>query len=300
MRVLQAKNAIALFITLVFVMVITVALGFGLKQINLTSNMLKDENFMYQSSMVLEDILHILQNSPDVARVGDANSSTELFVLLSQASFIPIEVAGLDVVLKLSSARAKLNPNSLNTKGVEALREFMGAKGVNNQYVDILLDGMGGIKADASYNSRIFEQSPYLFRDYITSKEHFKSFNSFYAQEFNDNAVESLAFEELFYFGGDANTTIDLNFATALTWELLLSTTPQRAESLAQNAGSYENKESLGLDTTELEKLDRFTTSFFEPILFVELEISQEQQKAYINFEYDIKKKKGSNFVYEI
>ena len=144
MRLLH-KRAIALLITVMFVMLITVAIGFGLKQINKSASMLSQENFMYQSSIIVEDILNILQNSPDVARVADANSSTELFILLSQASFVPFEVANMSVVLKLSSARSKFNPSTLNVKTTEALREYMSMKMVNSQYVDILLDAMSGI-----------------------------------------------------------------------------------------------------------------------------------------------------------
>jgi len=299
MRVLR-KRAIALLITVMFVMLITVAIGFGLKQINKSAAMLSNENFMYQSSIIVEDILNILQNSQDVARVADANSSTELFVLLSQASFIPFEIADMSVVLKLSSARAKFNPSTLDTKTTEALREYMNIKMVNTQYVDILLDAMSGIKADASYNSRIFDEMPYLFRDHIASQEHLEQLNIFYAQEFNDNALQNVDFEKLFYYSNDANASIDLNFATAQTWELMLGTTLQRAEFLAQNAGAYETLESLGLQEDEQERLARFKTSFFEPVLFVELEMHQADKEAYVSFEYDIKKKKGSNFVYEI
>jgi hypothetical protein len=79
----------------------------------------------------------------------------------------------------------------------------------------------------------------------------------------------------------------------------MLGTTQARAEYLAQNAGAYD-AESLELDADELVNLSRFKTSYLEPILLVEIEIKQNDSSAYISFEYDIKKKKGSNFVYEI
>jgi len=44
----------------------------------------------------------------------------------------------------------------------------------------------------------------------------------------------------------------------------------------------------------------KFKTSFFEPYIYVVINIEQNKNNAIISFEYDIKKKKGSNFVYEI
>lgn len=296
----QSKNAIALLITVVFVMLITIAIGFGLRQVNQASELIKEEKFLYQSSIIVEDILNILQNSPDVARAADANASDEFFMLLSEGSFIPFESAGISIVLKLHSARSKFNLATLNVKSTEAFREYMSYKGLNNEYVDILLDGMSGIKADNSYNSAVFDEQPYLFRDYIASEKHLSMLNEFYMREYNENVHKNVNLEELLYFNEDVNATIDLNYATSEVWELLLGSTKERAEFLAQNAGGYKDLASLGLGADELENLQRFNTSFFEPILFVEIEIAQENSDAYITFEYDIKKKKGSNFVYEI
>lgn len=296
----NTKNAIALLITVLFVIVITVAIGFGLRQVNDTAQIIKDESFMYQSSVMVEDVLEILKSSPDIARAADSNSSEELFALLSQAGFIPFESAGVSMVLKLHSARAKLNPNGLSKEGVEGLREYMSLKMANNQYVDLLLDAMRGIKVDSSYNSRIFDEKPYLFRDYIASSKHLNQVNDFYAKEYNDNALNKIAFEELFYYNSDANMSVDLNYATPEVWELLVGATPERAKYLHENAGLYSDLDSLELDRNELERLGRFKTSFFEPVLFVEIEIRQGQSSAYVSFEYDISNKKGSNFVYEI
>lgn len=296
----KARNAIALLITIMFVIVITVAIGFGLTQVNSASKIIKDEHFMYQSSIIIEDVFNILKNSPDVARVADSNSSDELFVLLSSAAFIPFESSGVEIVLKLESARAKFNPAQLDINTTQSFVDYLNAKMVNTQYLDILLDSISGVKEDNSYNSAIFDENPYLFRDYVTSAKHLKKINEFYAQEYNDNALAKINFENLFYFTADKNTSIDLNYATAEVWELLLGTTVQRAEYLATNAGAYSDDASLELNDDELERLKKFKYSFFEPIVLVNIEIKENDSRSRIAFEYDIKKKKGSNFVYEL
>ena len=296
----ESKNAIALLITVMFVIVITVAIGFGLKQVNSAAKIIKDENFMYQSSVILEDVLNILKNSSDIAHAADSNSSDELFMLLSSASFIPFESSGLEIALKLRSARAKFNPAQLDANTSQAFVEYLNNNMINNQYLDILLDNVSGIKEDNSYNSAIFEENPYLFRDYIASAKHLKKINDFYSQEYNDNSLEKINFKNLFYFTQNKNISIDLNYATTEVWELLLSTSKDRAEFLSTNAGAYTDDDSLNLNTTELERLHRFKTSFFEPFILVEIEIRQNDSISNIQFEYDIKNKKGSNFVYEI
>lgn len=293
------KNAIALLITVMFVIVITLAIGFGLSQVNKAAQIVKDESFLYQTSIIVEDVLKILKTSPDIARAGDANASEELFTLLSLPP-MPFESSGLEIMLTFHSARSKFIPASLDIKKIEALKEYVSNKMINIGYVDILLDNVGGIKADNSYSSTIFDENPYLFRDYIASAQHLEQINDFYQREYNDNSLKNLQFENLFYFSADKNTSIDLNYATSEVWELMLNTTKERAEYLVQNAGAYESEESLNLTSEELVNMKRFATSFFEPILLVDIEIKQNGSSGHISFEYDINSKKESNFVYEI
>lgn len=298
----HSRNAIALLITIMFVIVITVAIGFGLKQVNIASQIVKDENFTYQCQIILEDVLNILQTSKEVQMVSDDNSSEGLFIFLSQAAFIPFESSGLEVILQISNARSKFNPLLLkqNQARQDAVKLYLNNYRINNQYVDILVDNMSGVKEDNSYNSAIFDEKPYLFRDYVASAEHLEAINDFYAREYNDNSLKKINFDNLFYYSDDNSTKIDLNYATTEVWEMLLGTTKERAEFLTNGAGSYTDLTSLNLNSDELERLALFDTSFFEPILFVKVEISQNGSTSKINFEYDIKEKKGSNFVYDI
>ena len=59
------KKGIALLITVLFVMAITVAVGVGLKQVKVASKQVQNENFMLQASTVLDDILNILHSSKE-------------------------------------------------------------------------------------------------------------------------------------------------------------------------------------------------------------------------------------------
>lgn len=295
-----SKSAIALLLTIMFVIVITVAIGFGLKQVNLATSAVKTEKFMYQSGILIQDVLKILNENKELKAIVDKKSTSDMFLFLSQAAFIPFNSSGMEIILSIKSARSKFNLNNLNKGTIDAMRGYVGNYGVDSNYVDILLDSKGAIKVDNSYNSAIFDENPYLFRDYVSSFKHLKKINDFYTKEYNDNSLKKINFKNLFYFTKELKTNIDVNYATTDVWQMILGSDKQRAKEIRLGAGAYKTVADLNLNSYEREKLLRFKTSFFEPFLFVKIEIRQNNIRAQISFEYDIKKKKGSNFVYEI
>ncbi len=299
------KKGMALLVTLLFIMLITLSIGVGLKQINTASKEISSEQFLYQTSIIVDDVLKFLINTEEL---NDINSSEDLDAFLSYSP-IPFESNGLKVIINLSSARAKYNINSIKDANltqredkISFLKEYFNKYRINTEFVDILLDGMDGIKADNSYNSEIFNDNPYLFRDYITSKKHFEVFKNFYKTRYDDT-LKNINFDNLFYFSKDINNSysIDLNFATTEAWEMMLGCDKIRAEELSSNMDKYDTYKSINLSDEELNRVrDKFKTSFFEPYIDVVITIFQNSNDAKIEFEYDIKKKEGSNFVYEI
>lgn len=294
------KKGIALLITLLFIMLITISVGIGLKQVNEASNHVKAEKFLFQTSVILDDVFRLLQTSKELDNI---NSKEEFADFLSEASFIPFEHSGIKVSLELSSARSRFNLNSLknNSVRIEQLKQYVTNYMVNISFVDILLDSMGGIKEDMYYTSDIFYEKPYLFRDYIASDKHFGELSDFYVKNYHDDNLKNIDFEKLFYFSSDKNSSIDLTYATAEVWEMMLGCDKLRATELS--AGYYDTFESLALDLS-IEELDivknKFGATLFEPYVDVIVNIIENNQSAKIKFEYDIKNKKGSNFVYDI
>lgn len=303
---MSRRPAIALLITVFFIIAISISLGISLKQVKDASNEVEKEAFMLQSTLILEDVTNILKNSQELDAVVQDNSVETFFLFLSEVSFIPFESNGMKVSIEITSARSKFNINSLldanstNPQKALAMQAYMSNFAINDSYVGILLDNMSQIKEDNSYNSAIFNDNPYLFRDYISSIKHLEEINNFYMQNTHENAISKINFEKLFYFSRPQNYIVDLNYATAQTWRLMLGCDELRAEELALGGGMYIKEEDLLLSDVEKEMLKRFTTSFYEPYLDVKVEISKNDQSAFIRFEYDMKTKKGSNFVYEI
>ncbi len=292
------KRAIALLITVFFIMAITLSVGVGLKYLKNASKNMDNELFILQTSIVLDDVLNLLKESKKLEKV---NSATNLSLFLAETSLLPFESNNVKVIVEISSARDKININTIvDPYKIETFKNFLLSKEVNIEYANMILDSMNGIKEDMSYNTQIFDEKPYLFRDYVASHQHLEEINDSYLKNYHDNSVEKIDMQELFYISKDKNTSIDLNYATALTWEFMLSCDVNRAEMLEANGAIYTNIDELNLSAEELFSLNKFQTSFYEPHIDVTIDIIQKNMHASIRFEYNIVSKKGSNFVYEV
>ena len=297
-RDILSRRGIALLITVFFIMLITLSVGAGLKYINSASKSMQSEQFILQSSIILDDVLKLLENPEILPKIESAD---DFAIFLGESSFIPFESNGVSVVIEISSARSRINPNTLITEPrIEAFKNYLILKMVNTEYADMLSDAIGGIKEDMSYNTDIFTQKPYLFRDYIASAKHLEELNDSYLKRYRDNSLENIDMDELFHVSKDKNSTLDLNYATASSWELMLGCDKGRAEVLSSGAGTYSEPADLGLSETEKLSLEKFQTSFFEPFVYVKIAISQKDSTANIMFEYNIELKKGSDFVFEV
>jgi len=300
------KKGIALLITLLFVMLITLGVGTALKQIKDTSNDVQKQNFLFQTTMILKDVQIMLQENKDLEYITKENSVSALNLFLTTASFIPFEAAGIKVIIELKSAREKFNPNVLKDNNEtkqqiksDLFQRFLDEKNVNNEYVTLLLDNMSKIRQDGAYRSDIFNQNPLLFRDYIASLEHLEQINNFYNKKYHEDINKKVDFSKLFYFK-KMPYNLDLNYISSDIWQIILGCDKQRGDLLAQNSGGYEKMEDLDLSEDEIYNLSFFPHSFFEPILAVKLTVIKDNLEAKIEFEYDLKTKKGTNFIYEI
>ena len=297
-RDVLSRRAIALLITVFFIMLITLSVGAGLKYINNASKSMQSEQFILQSAMILDDVLVLLKSSEELSKIA---SSDELAIFLAESSFIPFESNGVSVVIEISSARDRINPNTLITKPrLDAFKNYLILKMVNTEYADMLSDVIGGIKEDMSYNTDIFNQKPYLFRDYMASSKHLEELNDSYLKRYHESSLQNIDTDKLFYISTDKNSSLDLNLAAPSAWELMLGCDEGRAEVLSSGGGTYTALDDLGLSEPEKIALNEFKTSFFEPYVYVKIEITQKDSTANIAFEYDIQSKKGSNFVFEV
>ncbi len=278
------RDAVALLITVFFVMAITLSLGVGFKYIKDAKKSVSDEQLMLQSSAMVEDLLSIIRDSKQIKDIKDAQ---DLSLFLAESSFIPLSYKDSTITIEVSSAREKLNLNIFkNKERLEILKRYLLSKMVVVEFADILTDSMDGIKEDLSYHTDIFDANPNLFRNYITSYEHLDKLIEIYKNKYHDNHIKNIDIEKLFFLSKDTTTKVDLNFATSEVWELMLGCSKVRAEELSSNAGSYKQLDDLNLNDEEVKMLSKFNYSFYEPFLNIKLNISQNDKQS--SFEFDI------------
>ncbi|NPA65813.1 MAG: hypothetical protein GXO11_02920 [Epsilonproteobacteria bacterium] len=301
------RRGVALLITLFFVILLSVALGFMLQNLNEVKKVAQKEELLVQSSAILYDVLALLKNSKEIQAVLEEKSPQALYGFIAASSVIPLTVEEYNIIIKIKSARNRLNINNLLTKEKKinepfnkAFITYLQRHGVENVFVDICLDCMGGVNENQFYRSDIFEQNPELFRDYIASREHLEKIAMYYMQRYRDDIFKKIDFNHLFVYNKERNLPIDLNYATVASWEFMLGCSTQRAQQLAQQGGSYSKVEDLGLTQEEVKKLQKFQISFFEPIVEVSVLIQTQHNYAKIIFTYNLEDKKVSDFIYEL
>jgi len=304
---MKNKNAIALLITMFFIMAITITIGVSLRHINSAKENLSSEKFLLQTTVVLHDMMKILKDTPEL---NDINDTQTFRAFLSQYSTVVPLSADMAVEVKLESARSKFTFNALQdnntTKGESALKNaligYFNAKNINSEYVYMLKDLTGGIKADGTYKSGIFNENPYLFRNYISSDEQIKALNSYYKRTYNDNSVDKIDLHNIFNFGNykASSYIIDLNFVNRDIFNIMSGKYYEQENNTSLEDGFFVDCDQL--TTKEKENLKRkFNASCdLQKIIAVTLFITQDKQNAKISFEYNILTKKGSNFVYKI
>lgn len=294
------KNAIALLVTLFFIMLISLSIGVGYGYIHNASKSVNQEQSLLQDSMIIYDVTQILKNAP---LLKDINSTEDFAALLAQSSVIPIQTHGLNMIIHLKSARSKINPNMLKKKSaMDNFKIFLQNHMINIQYADMLADLLGGEKKNNGYISDIFDDHPELYRDGIVSYDTFDLLSDIYKQKFHTNEIDKIDMRQLFSISQDKEYVVDVNFANALTWQLLLGCSKERAKELVSDGTSYETLKSLTslLNEDEKKSLKAFDVGVNEEILDVIIEILNENGHSFIEFEYNLKTKMESNFVLKI
>jgi hypothetical protein len=286
----MSRSAIALLITLFFLMAITISIGVGLKYINTAKGSISDENFLLQTSVIIDDVLTFLKESPELKMVKE---NDELFdVFLMQSEFIPLDIAGLKVGVSIKSARSKVNINTMlkDANLTEHFRTYISGYNINPAYVDMLEDSVSTLKDLEYYQKTSFlNEKPEIFREHIASYAHLQEINEFYKKTYFDNALANIDFKDLFYVQR-TNTSycIDSYYVTDSTKEMLEGINKDDAQNFVVDMNTSLFKDYYCSDDKNRKFLD------------INIEIIQNEKTANISFEYDIQQAKGYNFSYEI
>lgn len=292
------RSGIALLITLFFVISVTAAVGVSIIQLRLSAEQVREGKCLIQSSMVLDDLLKLLKNSPLLDKIQDADS---MRYFLQSASIIPVSLENLNVKINIQSAMGRFNINTLSSfkPFQEALSVYMMQYEISDveYFQDLLIDAMSGKRAE--YRTDIFDAMPWLYRDKIVSMTHFEQIVDYYVLTRHDSNIRKIPWKELIRFGAHSDRKIDANYIRPQLWKLLL---PEIGEEIATDLSSsvtvYKGSKDLALSDEDIKHLDAFNLSYFVPRAHIEVDVRRNDQNVHIAFEYDLKTKKGGNFDY--
>lgn len=292
------RRAIALLITLFFVISVTAAVGVSMIQLRLNAQQVREGKCLIQSSMILDDLIKLLKTSPVLEKINNAD---DLRYFLENASLIPVALENLNLKLNIHSSMGRININTLASSKAfqEALSLYMLQYEIEDvdYFQDLLIDSMGG--KQPHYRTDIFDNRPWLYKEKIVSMAHFEQIVDYYVITRHDTKIRKIAWDNLIRFSSPNDYNIDANYISSGLWQLLL---PDLSEDIARDLSSWENlyktEEDLGLSQEELEHLHRFQLSYYVPRLNVNVDVKRNDQNVHVAFEYDIKTKKVGSVDY--
>ena len=292
------RPAIALLITLFFVISVTAAVGVSIIQLRLSAKQVREGKCLIQSSMILDDLLNLLKTSPLLDNVKDADT---LHYFLYNTSIIPLTLENLNVKINIHSAMGHFNINTLSSfkPFQEALSGYMVEYEISDieYFQDLLIDAMSG--RQPHYRTAIFDDVPSLYREKIASMIHFEQILDYYILTRHDNNIKKIPWKQLIRFGNHSDKRVDVNYVTPQLWRLLL---PDLSDDVAADLSSslvvYKQSEDLRLSEEDIIRLKTFNISYYVPRTQIEVDIKRNDQNVHVAFEYDLKLKKGGNFDY--
>lgn len=294
----RQRPAIALLITIFFVISVTAAVGVSIIQLRLSAQQVREGKCLIQSSMILDDLLKLLKTTPLLDQVKDAQS---MDYFLQNASIIPVALENLNVNIDIDSAMGRFNINTLSyfKPFQEALSGYMVQYEISDvQYFqDLLIDCMSGQKDE--YRTDIFDAMPWLYRERIVSMAHLEKIIDYYVLSRHDNNIRKIPWGQLVRFAPSKDRKIDANYISPQLWQLLLpNITEDIAVDLASNEFVYERDGDLPLADEDLAQLKSFDLSYYLPRTLIKVDVRRNDQNVHVAFEYDLKLKKGGNFDY--
>ena len=294
----KKRSAIALLITLFFVISVTAAVGVSMIQLRQSAQQVREGKCLIQSSMILDDLLKLLKSSPVLEKIEDAD---QMRYFLENTSIIPVALENLNVKIEVESAMGRFNINTLSTSRAfqEALSLYMLQYDIEDAdyFQELLIDSMSGQKPD--YRTDIFDYMPWLYRERIVSMTHLEQIVDYYILTRHDDNIKKIKWDQLIRFGTKKDDALDANYVSPELWRVLLPETPEDiCDDLASGIVVYQKYDDLGLSTEEIEHLKSFRLNFYVPRLAIEVDVSRNDQTVHVAFEYDLKTKKSGNFDY--
>ena len=294
------RRAIALMVTLFFIMAISVVVGVSLLLVKKGRTVASGYTMLAQSALALEDVLAWIESSAAVKHVSDPVTFGQM---IDAMAAVPLEIEGVHVTVRVEGAGGAVNINALSASPdlQERFRQYLARHHVKDTdyLIDLLLDCMEGDKPH--YRTTIIDANPQLYRERIAGIGHLEQILAFYSQERYDPAAMQLDWQALVRFDEHNATSVDLNQISAEALGMLLPRSPHAAiEAMLANRLPYESFDALPLDDEAKAQLQDLGGVFYLPHLRISLAISTPTERAEIVFDYDLETRRVRMVTYAI
>jgi len=299
----SSRPAIALIITLFFIMAMTLLVGISSGLSDRALKRVEKERFLIQANRISHDVVTMLGQI-----TKDLNGSDDLDMLIDLPVLLDDEVSGMHVEITFESASSKLNINSLVDENGTIQKEYYNLLEnvlINNQVLDpslflsLVADTIDSDIEERIVDSEIATLDPFYSNGEIIDMKHFNKIIEQYILMRDDLAIKEIPWSKIISTVG---AKIDVNHVTPeLFGEIFPNFAPDEVlEYTIGRQDTYNSMEDLEVDDFTKEHLQKLGISFYEPLVKCSVLLKVNEQTGIISFYYDLSGKNASEFNIEI
>ncbi|MDA3909703.1 MAG: hypothetical protein PF437_11510 [Sulfurimonas sp.] len=295
---MKKRKGIVLFVTLMLMLLLLGIVSVFLNKTKESKDNVTSSFAMIQTNLIMHNLFKYLTTIK-------FNEETIHYASMMP---IPLNIGQSNLTLKIFSAQRYININSfvqssikdnlVNDKFILLLTKYK----VKDPYLflDLLKDTLDVDKESRnSQNSEIKETYPIFRNGSIYNQTHLDKIIDFYFETTGDIKIYDVPFLEIFGF---TNSTVDINFMSYESMKILFDDANQNIlRTIADYPDVYEKLEDLPFDEYYMKKISKGMLgqiiSTQTELLYISINVNyKEQFKSEINFEYNTKTKKVSNY----
>lgn len=297
---MKRRKGVVLFVTLMLMLLLLGIVSVFLSKTKESKDNVTSSFAMIQTNLIMHNLFKYLTSIK-------FNEETIHYASMTP---IPLNLGQSNLILKLTSAQKYININSFvqsamnkqNTSVNDRFILLLTKYKVKDPYffLDLLKDTIDADKESRnSQNSEIQETYPIFRNGLIYNQTHLDKIIDFYFEKTGDMKIYKVPFTEIFGF---TNSTVDINFLSYESMRILFDDANQNIlKTIANYPDVYAKLEDLPFDEYYMKKINKGmlgqTISTITELLSISIDINyKEQFKSKINFEYNTKTKKLSNY----
>jgi len=289
------KKAIVLLITLTLIIAITSLVFIELQKVNYALKIVEKKHIYIQNKVFIDNITSIINKNRK-----DINSTFGLETLF----LLPIDIqkGGLTTHIEFTSAAKGINPNNIledtnsslfNLDYILLFDRILESANVQNRefFIALLEDSLDKDLKERYPGSEIVLYDRRFRQGVIENFDKFKKIIDYYAFITEDGNIYHIKWRKILSF---YSKDIDFNYLSPLLLKYMIpSLDKEMIEKVTTKKDNvFSNWKEVPLLESYKKELQKFNISFYVPIIKVKIILKKAELRSYVDFIYDIKKKR--------